>query len=125
MSKLLNKDGHELELSAAQITLRGDTDPHSLGTLGHDWAQIGSVAIEFPRFTDGRGYSLAKLLRERHGYEGELRAVGDILVDQVFFLARCGFNTFELRQDQAVVDAQVALRAFNMVYQPRVREFSL
>lgn len=57
------------------------------------------VALEFPAFTDGRSYSTARLLRERHGYTGELRAVGQILRDQAQFMARCGFDTFELPDD--------------------------
>ena len=68
------------------------------------------VAVHFPAFTDGRGYSTARLLRERHGYRGELRAIGDILRDQLYELARCGFDAFALRDDQ---DAQAALSAFS------------
>lgn len=67
------------------------------------------VAVHFPTFGDGRGYSTARLLRERHGYRGELRAIGDILRDQLYELARCGFDAFALRDDQ---DAQAALSAF-------------
>lgn len=65
-----------------------------------DLAQFRVVAIDFPKFTDGRGYSTATLLRARYGWRGELRAIGDILRDQLFFLRRCGFDTFELRHDQ-------------------------
>ncbi len=75
--------------------------------------RLGSVArveVNFPSFTDGRGYSIARLLRERHGYRGELRAVGDVLRDQIFYLSRCGFDAFLLREDQ---DAEQALTAFN------------
>jgi uncharacterized protein (DUF934 family) len=67
------------------------------------------VAVDFPRFTDGRGYSSARLLRERLGWRGELRAVGDVLRDQLFLLARCGFDSFALRADQ---DPQAAVQAF-------------
>jgi len=52
------------------------------------------IAIDFPQFTDGRGYSTARLLRERHRYAGELRAVGDVLRDQLYLLAECGFDAF-------------------------------
>jgi len=68
------------------------------------------IAVHFPVFTDGRGYSTARLLRERYGFAGELRAIGDILRDQLYELARCGFDSFLLREDQ---DAQLALRAFD------------
>jgi uncharacterized protein (DUF934 family) len=68
------------------------------------------IAVHFPVFRDGRGYSTARLLRERHGFRGELRAIGDVLRDQLFELARCGFDAFELRVDQ---DAAAALKAFD------------
>jgi uncharacterized protein (DUF934 family) len=67
------------------------------------------VAVRFPAFTDGRGYSSARLLRERHGFRGELRAIGDVLKDTLADLARCGFDAFALRDDQ---DAEAALAAF-------------
>ncbi len=63
------------------------------------------IAIDFPKFTDGRGYSIARLLRERYGYAGQIRAVGDVLIDQLFYMSRCGFNAFLLRKDQIVEDA--------------------
>lgn len=59
-------------------------------------SRLALIAIEIPKFGDGRGYSLARLLRERHGYAGELRAVGNVLRDQLQFLHRCGFDAFEL-----------------------------
>jgi uncharacterized protein (DUF934 family) len=67
------------------------------------------VAIRFARFTDGRGLSSARLLRERYGFEGEVRAIGDVLRDQLAFLERCGFDAFALRADQ---DPRAALAAF-------------
>ncbi|HZP87517.1 MAG TPA: DUF934 domain-containing protein [Burkholderiales bacterium] len=78
------------------------------------------IAVHFPAFTDGRGYSTARLLRQRYGFTGELRAIGDILRDELFELARCGFDAFALRADQ---DAQAALLAFDdfsEVYQAAV-----
>lgn len=68
------------------------------------------VAVRFEKFSDGRGYSLARLLRERHGWRGELRAVGDLGRDQLLFLERVGFDSFELR---AGADPRAALAAFN------------
>lgn len=59
------------------------------------------IAVNFPKFVDGRGYSTAALLRQRHGYRGELRAVGDILHDQLFYLRRVGFDAFALRADKS------------------------
>ena len=78
--------------------------------LAQDLAQLSLVAVNFPQFTDGRGYSIARLLRERYGWRGELRAIGDILRDQLGYLARCGFDAWALRADQ---DARTALNAFD------------
>lgn len=68
------------------------------------------IAVHFPQFTDGRGYSTARLLRERYGWKGELRAIGDIQRDQLFYLSRCGFDAFVLNDG---LDAEGALSAFN------------
>jgi hypothetical protein len=74
------------------------------------------IAIFFEKFNDGRGYSLARILREA-GFQGELRAIGDILIDQIFYLHRCGFNSFQLRDDQKQQDALAALESFTVMYQ--------
>lgn len=71
--------------------------------------RLALVAVDFPRFTDGRGYSTARLLRERHGWRGELRATGEVLRDQLFYLARCGFDSFVLADGE---DADAALAHF-------------
>ncbi|WP_110677766.1 DUF934 domain-containing protein [Salinicola sp. RZ23] len=78
------------------------------------------VAIDFPAFTDGRGYTLARLLRERFGYAGEIRAIGDVLIDQLYYMSRCGFDALALREDQDVEAALRALKAFSVSYQPAV-----
>jgi len=78
------------------------------------------VAIDFPAFTDGRGYTLARLLRERFGYAGEVRAIGDVLIDQLYYMSRCGFDTLALRDDQELEPALNALKAFSVSYQPAV-----
>jgi uncharacterized protein (DUF934 family) len=75
--------------------------------------RIPLIAVHFPSFTDGRGYSLARLLRQRHGFSGELRAIGDVLRDQLYFLQQCGFNAFDLRADQPLDEALVALRDYS------------
>ena len=77
--------------------------------LAGDFDKLALIAVRFPKFTDGRGYSSARLLR-RLGWKGELRAVGDVLRDQLFYMTRCGFDAFALREDQ---DAQSALTAFD------------
>jgi len=76
------------------------------------------IAIDFPKFTDGRGYSIARQLRERYGYQGQIRAVGDVLIDQLYYMSRCGFDAFLLREDQVVEDALNALDTFSLSYQP-------
>jgi uncharacterized protein (DUF934 family) len=75
------------------------------------------IAVRFPAFTDGRGLSTARLLRERYGFRGELRAIGDILRDQLFELARCGFDAFALRADQDIAAALAAFDDFSEAYQ--------
>ena len=70
-----------------------------LDDLAADLGSIGALAIRFPSFTDGRGSSLARLARERHGFGGELRATGDILWDRLEALCRCGFDTFEIEHE--------------------------
>lgn len=83
--------------------------------LRADLALLPLIAINFPKFTDGRGYSLARLLRERHGYAGEIRAIGDVLHDQLFLMARCGFDAFALKDGK---NAELALRAFETFREP-------
>jgi len=82
--------------------------------------RIELVAVRFPAFTDGRGYSTARLLRQRHGWKGEMRAVGDVLRDQMFYLARCGFDTFDLKDGESVADALRGFGDFSEAYQAAV-----
>lgn len=83
--------------------------------IAADLARFHVIAIDFPKFTDGRGYSTATLLRTRYGWRGELRAIGDVLRDQLFFLRRCGFDAFELRHDQ---DPQAAMASWTPFIEP-------
>lgn len=80
------------------------------------------VAIDFPKFSNGRGYSSAALLRTRYGYCGELRAIGDVLRDQLFYLARVGFDAFAVRTDRSIQDALNALNDFSVTYQTSTDE---
>ena len=75
------------------------------------------IAIHFPKFADGRGYSLARLLRERFQYEGEIRAIGDVLQDQLFYLKRAGFDAFAVRADRDIESALKSLNTFPEAYQ--------
>lgn len=74
------------------VWLAGDQEPSD---LADDLAQLQTIAIHFPKFADGRGYSLATLLRSRFGYRGELRAIGEVLRDQFNYLVRCGFDALQ------------------------------
>jgi len=86
--------------------------------IAEDLDAFDVVALEFPVFRDGRAYSYARLLRERYGYTGEVRAVGDVLRDQVFFMARCGFDAFEASGRLGADELAAALREFSVAYQP-------
>jgi hypothetical protein len=85
--------------------------------IAEDLPLFQVVAIDFPKFFNGRGYSSAALLRTRYGYRGELRAIGDVLRDQMFYLARVGFDAFALRDDQTLESALKALDDFSVTYQ--------
>ncbi len=76
------------------------------------------VVIAFPAFTDGRGYSIARILRERYGYEGEVRATGNILRDQASLMTRCGFDAFDLAAHTDVADWLEGLKDITLEYQP-------
>lgn len=78
------------------------------------------IAINFPVFTDGRGFSIARLLRERFNYQGELRAIGYVLRDQLCFMKRCGFNSFDLSENTDVKSALESLNDFTEYYQTSV-----
>ncbi len=78
------------------------------------------IAIDFHKYTDGRGYTLAYRLRKQMGFRGELRAMGDILRDQLFFLKRVGFDTFDVRADKDANDAMKGFNDFSLSYQASV-----
>lgn len=85
--------------------------------LGEDIGRFTLLAVDFPKFTDGRGYSIAYNLRTRHGFTGELRAIGDVLRDQLFYMQRVGFNAFATRPDRNIHDAMKGLTDFSEAYQ--------
>lgn len=96
------------------LWIDSDEDPEALaGQL----SALPLIAIHFPVFADGRGYSIARILRDRMGYPGELRAFGDVLRDQLFYLKRCGFNSFAMREDCNAEDALASLGDFSVCYQ--------
>lgn len=85
--------------------------------LAGDLAKIGVIELNFPIFGDGRLFSQARLLRSRDGYKGEIRAVGDYLPDQVFYLSRVGVNAFEFADPNHIQEALAAMNNFSVRYQ--------
>jgi uncharacterized protein (DUF934 family) len=96
------------------VWLAGTDDPANLES---SLSALSLVAVDFPKFTDGRGYSIAYLLRSRFGYLGELRAIGDVLPDQLFYMKRVGFDAFAVREDKDIRQALCSLRPFTDAYQ--------
>jgi len=80
--------------------------------------RLAAVALVFPTFRDGRAYSQARLLRERHGYDGELRATGQVLRDQFMFMLRAGFDALEARKQSDVEAFAVTAKRYSVFYQP-------
>ena len=111
---------HSAALRAARpaaelgVWLEPDAEP---AELVEDFAAISLIAVDFPVFRDGRGYSIARLLRDRYHWTGELRAIGDVLRDQLLYLSRCGFDAFAVRADKNIHDALKAFSEFTVLYQ--------
>ena len=80
--------------------------------------RLAAVALVFPTFRDGRAYSQARLLRERHGYDGELRATGQVLRDQFVFMSRAGFDAFEVKKDADADAFAATMKRYSVFYQP-------
>ena len=93
----------------AELALANDAD---VATIAADLARVASVALDFPKWNDGRAYSQARLLRARYRFNGEIRATGQVLVDMLPLLVRCGFDAAELRADQSLEAAERALSFF-------------
>ncbi len=98
------------------LYLQVDAEPEAV----HSSAEV--IGIEFPAFNDGRGLSLAVLLRERLGFTGDLRAFGDVHPDMLHYLQRSGFTSFELPQDRDLATAQAAMQPYTAYYQGSVAE---
>ncbi|MCG8610435.1 MAG: DUF934 domain-containing protein [Pseudomonadales bacterium] len=96
------------------VWFASDEEPEIISDLVNN---LPLIAIHFPKFADGRGYSIARLLRERYGYQGEIRAFGDVLQDQLFYMKRCGFDAFVIRADRDMEKALQSLNDFSVVYQ--------
>ena len=96
------------------LRLEPGDDPATLAGALQD---VARVEVSFPKFGDGRGFSTARLLRTRYGYQGELRAVGHITRDHLQSMARVGFDAFELREGEDAAEALAALDSFSAAYQ--------
>jgi uncharacterized protein (DUF934 family) len=97
------------------IRLRADQSP---AQIADDLRHFAVVALEFPKFADGRAFSYARLLRERYGYMGEVRAVGAPVIDQALFLHRCGFDAIEVPAGTSVEAWLAAQARISVTYQP-------
>ena len=96
------------------VKLKSDEHPE---IIADDLESLTVIALEFPTFKDGRAYSYARLLRERYGFTGELRAVGDVLLEQIHFMERVGFNSVEIDSDDPLADFKTATEEFTVWYQ--------
>lgn len=104
--KILSYNEHSINTSdASELSLSNDQDPRSVSLDG-----VKRIDLHFPKFTDGRAYSQAFLLRRRLGFQGEIRATGDVLIDQLVSMARTGFDVAVLREG---LDAGAAQRQFD------------
>lgn len=116
----------------ARDTLRALRDKSELGIwlapddepadVVPEFDAVALLAVDFPVFRDGRGMSLARLLRERYGWKGEIRAIGDVQRDQLGYMARCGIDTFAVRADKDIHDALNAFGELTLHYQGDVHD---
>jgi uncharacterized protein (DUF934 family) len=90
--------------------------------IAQDVGRFDVIAVNFPKFQDGRGFSIARLLRERFGYQGELRAIGHLTRDHLHYMEGCGFNAFELREGEDPEEALAAFSDFSEAYQSSVKQ---
>ncbi|MDB5447889.1 MAG: hypothetical protein JWQ97_3206 [Phenylobacterium sp.] len=109
-------DGDRLLGEGRSVGVRLETG-EEVEALAYDLPRIALVALSFPKFRDGRHYSNARVLRERYGYRGEIRAVGDVLREQALFMARCGIDAFEPADGSSPEQWEQVTRRFRHVYQ--------
>ncbi len=109
-------EGERLIGEGRQVGVRVEA-AESVESLAYDLPRIALVALVFPKFRDGRAYSAAMLLRTRLGYHGEVRAVGDVLLEQAPFMFRCGFDAFEPADGTTAEQWERAAHRFRHVYQ--------
>lgn len=107
---------HKSDLEGRRIAIQLEPDQHP-EVIQDDLEKFEVVALNFPTFTDGRAYTYAKILRDRFGYQKEIRAVGDVMRDQLFYMQRCGFNAYEIKEGRDIEDAVKAFDDFSVKYQ--------
>ena len=111
--KIIANTAHEQALAGQNaLELPNDADP-----MAADLTGITRIDLHFPKFTDGRAYSQARLLRQRRQFSGEIRATGDVLIDQLVHMARCGFDVAVLKEGVDAADAQRQFDRFAGFYQ--------
>lgn len=110
-----------LQASGKPIAVWLDSN-ETANALAADLAELPLIALNFPGFMDGRSYSSATNLRQHYHYAGEIRAIGDVLRDQLFYMRRCGFSTFDLKDSVKLEDAQKALQDFRDNYQTTIEQ---
>lgn len=116
---LARKDTLAARLAQGEIGVWLDSfeEPATLVDSLADLNALPLIALNFPKFIDGRGYSVARLVRERYGFRNELRAIGEVLRDQLFYMKRCGFDSFALAEGRDIEAALAGLRDFSDPYQ--------
>ena len=111
--KIIAASAHQISAEGQKIIeLPNDADPLAL-----DLAGVARIDLHFPKFSDGRAFSQARLLRQRLKFTGEIRATGDVLIDQLVQMARCGFDVAVLREGVDLADAQRQFDRFSAFYQ--------
>ncbi|UVW33906.1 DUF934 domain-containing protein [SAR92 clade bacterium H455] len=110
------ENGAELDQQAGLVGVWLESD-EEVEALADDLPQLPVVALNFPKFVDGRGFSSARLLRDRFDYRGEIRAIGNVIQDQLFMLQRCGFSQFCLADGVDLEAAAKSLNDFSEGYQ--------
>lgn len=111
------KEREALRARGEQVGVWLDSDESPKAIAG-DLAGLAVVALNFPAFSDGRAFSYARLLRERYGYEGQVRAIGEVMLEQIPFMVRSGFDAFEPKDVDDVETLEAVCEEVRVVYQP-------
>lgn len=115
------RDTEQLLAHDGEVGVRIDAG-ESLNEIIPFLDRLPLICVHFPAFHDGRGLSTARALRERHRYAGQIRAVGDVMRDQVHGMHRCGINAFDIKEGKSIADALIAFSDFSTGYQADVYE---